>query len=178
MNLNDSLNSVVPELLVSALIWLLYPPLLIYLMITHIIDYRLLKNYYMKKQQWDLNVSCGNTDGGGINADIIKRNVPNFVLIKDICDLPFKDKQFENTICSHTIEHIEKPEKLYKELRRVSENVVLFVPPVWDLAALMTFREHKWQFLTLKTRHVNSLPRRFKLPYWWLQRRFGQKIAC
>lgn len=28
------------------------------------IDYRILKKYRLKKQKWDLNISCGLTDGG------------------------------------------------------------------------------------------------------------------
>lgn len=166
----------VPELIILILVGVLYLPLLIYSIMAHIIDYRILKNHYLKKQKWDLNISCGDTDGGGINADIIKRAVPNFVLIKNVYSLPFKDKQFKNTICSHTIEHVECPEKFYNELKRISKNVILLVPPIWDLLALADFREHKWQFLTLKPKHVNTIPRKFKLPYWWIQNKFGQKI--
>lgn len=139
--------------------------LIILALITHIFDYRILKPYYLKKQKWDLNISCGATDGGGINADIIPRNVPNFALIKDIYNLPFKRKQFKNSICSHTIEHVKYPNKFYKELKRVSKNVTLLVPPLWDLVGLGDFLEHRWQFITLKTRHNNSMPDRFRLPF-------------
>lgn len=165
------------EIILLTLVGILFPPLLIYSIIVVLIDYEILKNYFFKKQKWDLNISCGKTDGGGLNADIAKREVPNFVLIKDIYNLPFKDKQFANAICSHTIEHVEDPEKFYNELRRVSQKVVLLVPPIWDIFALVNFKEHKWQFLTLKAKHVNFLPRKFKLPYWWYQKKFGQRIG-
>jgi len=139
--------------------------LLAFGLLAHLIDYRVLKNYHLRRQKWDLNVSCGSTDGGGLNADIVPRKVPNFVLLRDVYKLPFKDKSFKNVVSSHTIEHVEDPDRFYKELSRISENVVLLVPPVWDLAAIASF-EHKWQFLTLRTRHVNKLPKRIKLPYW------------
>lgn len=142
----------------------------------HILDYRVLKKHYFNRRKWDLNISCGFTDGGGINADVISRDVPNFVLPKDIYKLPFKDKQFENTICSHTIEHVDYPERFYNELKRVSKNVALIIPPIWDLAAVGWVLEHKWQFLTLSTYHVNELPRKIKLPYGFVHKKIGQRI--
>ncbi|PIP18096.1 MAG: hypothetical protein COY82_00295 [Parcubacteria group bacterium CG_4_10_14_0_8_um_filter_35_7] len=166
----------IPGLIISILIAILYVPLLFYLIIAHIIDYRILKSYYFKKQKWDLNICCGNTDSGGINADIIKRNVPNFVLIKNIYELPFEDKEFESVLCSHTIEHVKNPDKFYKELERISKNVTLLIPPFWDIASIICFRQHKWQFLTLRIKHVNNLPNKIRLPYWWYQREFGQII--
>lgn len=142
----------------------------------HIIDYRILKNIYLRENNWSLNICCGKTDGGGVNADIVRRSVPNFVLVKDIYNLPFKDRQFENCICSHTIEHVENPGKFYKELMRVSKNVVILVPPIWDLSGMFFFAEHKWQFLTLSTKHKNYLPKKVKLPYSWYHNFFGQRI--
>lgn len=153
-----------------------FPLLLLFLILMNFIDYTLLKNYFLKRKKWDLNICCGGTDGGGINADIVKRKVPNFILLKDVYQLPFKDKQFKNVISSHTIEHLENPDLFYKELKRVSENITFLIPPLWDLFALFDFSEHKWQFLTLKTKYVNSLPRRVKLPYWWYQKKFGQSV--
>lgn len=149
---------------------------ILYLIIANIIDYRILKSYYLKKQKWNLNICCGYTDGGGINADVAKRNVPNFVLIKNIYRLPFKNKEFDNVICSHTMEHVENPYNFLKELKRISKNVVLLVPPIWDMGCFLNFREHKWQFLTLKSRHSNNLPGKIKLPFWWHQEMFGQKL--
>ena len=149
--------------------------ILAYMALSHIIDYRILKNYYLQKQRWDLNICCGNTDGGGVNADIVYRNVPNFVLT-GIYNLPFKDKVFKNVLCSHTIEHVEDPENFYEELRRVSENVTFLIPPLWDLMGILLFTEHKWLFLTFKSKHVNTLPKKIKLPYWWYHRKFGQRI--
>ncbi len=150
--------------------------LMIFSLAGHIIDYRILKNRHFNKHKWDLNICCGPTDGSGVNADIITRKVPNFILIKDIYNLPFRNKQFKNVVSSHTIEHVENPGRFYRELRRISENVVLLVPPVWDFAALGFLMEHRWQFLTLRTKHINKLPGRFKLPYWWYHSKVGQRI--
>ncbi len=167
-----------PEILLVGLVGLFYLPLMFYIALAHVVDYRILKSYYLKNQKCDLNISCGNTDCGGINADVVERNVPNFVLIKDIYNLPFEDKQFDNVVSSHTIEHTDNPELFFKELNRISKNVTLFVPPVWDLFGLMAFREHKWQFLTFSSKHVNRIPLMVKLPYWGIQERFNQKLRC
>jgi len=156
------------------IILVIYWPLIVLMLSAQVIVYYILKNYYLEKRKWDLNFSCGNTDGGDINADILKRYVPNFVLIKDIYNLPFKDKQFTYTLCSHTIEHVDYPERFYKELKRISKNIVLVVPPIWDLSALLNMKEHKWHFLTFKTMHMNNIPKGIKLtPWWWLREKMG-----
>ncbi|MBI3034344.1 methyltransferase domain-containing protein [Candidatus Woesearchaeota archaeon] len=163
--------------IIIVFIGIIFWPLAVFMLIAHIIDYRILKNYYLKRQKWGLNICCGNTDGGGVNADIVERDVPNFILVTSIYRLPFKDKEFKNALCSHTMEHVESPGKFFSELKRVSEKVSILVPPVWDIGCVGHVREHKWQFLTLLTMHTNSLPRRIKLPFWWYQKRFGQVVS-
>ena len=141
------------------------------------LDYRFMKNKYLKSKKYDLNICCGNTSCEGINADIVKRDVPRFVLIKDICNLQFKNKQFKNTICSHTLEHVDDPIKLFEELKRVSENVTILLPPLWDFGCMFNILEHKRQFLTLTSKHENKLPKFFNLPFSkTIQNIFGQKI--
>ncbi|MDD5172368.1 MAG: methyltransferase domain-containing protein [Candidatus ainarchaeum sp.] len=141
------------------------------------LDYRFMKDRYLKSEKFDLNICCGGCVCDGINADVVERNVPRFVLLKDIYKLPFGDKQFKNTICSHALEHVEDPVRFFKELQRVSENVVILVPPLWDYGCMFNIPEHRWQFLTLKSRHVNKLPGFFELPLSdFYQRTFGQKI--
>ncbi|MBR9678411.1 MAG: class I SAM-dependent methyltransferase [Nanoarchaeota archaeon] len=160
------------------IIGIIYFPLLALIILTHIIDYRILKTIHVKKNKWSLNICCGNTDGGGMNADVVKRNVPNFKQIKNVYKLPFKNKEFKKVLCSHTMEHLEKPDEFYKELKRVGENVTILIPPIWDLLGWLAFREHKWQFLTPKTKHENKLPKKIKLPYWKIQKKLGQEIRC
>ncbi|MDZ7667525.1 MAG: methyltransferase domain-containing protein [Desulfotignum sp.] len=130
----------------------------------NIISYTLMKERIISQHRWDLNICCGKTDAGGINADIIRHaQIPNFVLIKDIYNLPFADKQFKRVLCSHTMEHVERPEAFFSELSRVGETVTIIVPPLWDFFAAFNFLEHKWIFLTLRKAH-HCLPGHFPLP--------------
>lgn len=147
-----------------------------YIYVSHVLDYKILKEKYMKEKKWDLNISCGNTCIGKINADIVKRDVPNFVLIEDIYNMPFKNKEFNEVITSHTIEHVDNPELFFKELTRISKNVTILLPPLWDLASLFWVLEHKWLFLTLNTKHVNNLPSKIKMPYDLVHKIIGQRI--
>jgi len=143
------------------------------------IDYKFIKNKYLKSEKFDLNICCGNTICEGVNADIVKRNVPRFILIKNIYNLPFKNKQFKKTICSHTLEHVDDPMKFFKELQRISEHVVILVPPLWDYGCMFNLNEHRWQFLTLKSKHINKLPVFFKLPLAeTYQKKFGQSVKA
>jgi hypothetical protein len=74
----------------------------------------------------DLNICCGTTDGGGINADILQHSdVPNFVKLDSIYRLPFADKQFGVVLCSHTAEHVHYPQRFDRELQaRVGQKLV------------------------------------------------------
>lgn len=143
------------------------------------LSYSFCKRRTFFKRRWDLNICCGKTDGGGVNADIVKHgDVPNFVLVEDIYRLPFQTQQFRNTVCSHTMEHIEDPDKFYRELRRVSKDVTLILPPLWDYSAVLNFYEHRWIFLTFKKVH-NSIPLKVKLPFARnFQNHNGQRIRC
>lgn len=143
------------------------------------ISYKFLKNRIISRQSWDLNICCGNTDGGGVNADIVKHSdLPNFVLLDDIYQLPFEDKQFEHVLCSHTIEHVDHPLKFHDELQRVGKKITYLVPPIWDVTAALNFFEHKWLFLTCST-EFNTPPKHIKLPFAdKLQKRIGQTIKA
>ncbi len=143
----------------------------------HQISYRLIKNRILRRRIWDLNICCGKTDGGGVNADIVKHdNIPNLVLLSDIYNLPFEDNAFEQVLCSHTIEHVENPKSFYNELKRVGRNVTLVVPPLWDIGAVLNLLEHRWIYLTVKKEH-QSLPPKIHLPLAsYIQRLFGQHL--
>ena len=145
----------------------------------HWYSYRRLKSYIIGRRRWDLNICCGTTDGGGINADIVQHaELPNFVKLDSIYHLPFADGQFDVVLCSHTAEHVRYPQRFDRELRRVGRRVVYILPPLWDLAAALNVREHRWLFLTLRKIH-HRLPPRIPLPFSRkLQARVGQKIAA
>ncbi len=145
----------------------------------HWYSYSYLKRSIIRRRRWDLNICCGTTDGGGINVDIVQHSeLPNFVQVDDIYNLPFEDQQFDTVLCSHTIEHVDYPRRFDRELRRVAKNVVYVLPPVWDLAAALNVWEHRWLFLTIRKVHY-TLPRCAPLPFARrLQARIGQRVTA
>jgi SAM-dependent methyltransferase len=147
-----------------------------YLWISHHISYVVHKRYLHNRNNWDLNICCGKTEVGKTNADIVKHaDVKNFKLIEDIYDLPFSDKQFDTVLCSHTMEHVDCPDRFFEELKRVGKSVTIILPPLYDISAALNFLEHKWIFLTFRKTYIDRLPRYVRLPGTsWLHRRFGQ----
>jgi SAM-dependent methyltransferase len=144
------------------------------------LSYRLLGGRIRaSRDRWDLNICCGRTDGGGINADIIRHaDVPNFVLVDDIYSLPFRAQAFDHVLCSHTIEHVEDPQAFFDELSRVGRVVTVVLPPLWDLGAVLNLLEHRWVFLTVRKRH-DHLPTFVRLPLARpVQRWLGQRIRA
>lgn len=148
----------------------------LYLVVAHFVSYQLSKTRILRKQRWDLNICCGKTDGGGVNADIVQhRELPGFRQIESIYNLPFNNGEFDSVLCSHTIEHVDDPERFFAELRRVGREVTLVVPPLYDLGAVLNIMEHKWIFVTFKKVH-HQLPKFVKLPFSDVfQKRFGQR---
>lgn len=147
--------------------------------LTNVLSYTIIKNKVLKSRKWDLNICCGKTDGGGINADIKKHaEIDRFQLLESVYNIPFEDKEFDYVISSHTIEHIKDPRAFYKELERVGKHITILVPPLWDITAAFNFLEHQWVFLTFKSQHTN-LPKFVNLPLsGWYQKKFGQKIKA
>lgn len=147
---------------------------------THYASYQFIKNRALRERKWDYNICCGTTDGGGINADIMKHgDVPRFELITDVTKLAHPDGVFQHVLCSHTLEHVPDPEAMFRELRRIGRNVTILVPPLWDFTAALQPLEHQVIFLTLKSRHENHLPPFIR--YWparWLQASLGQRIEA
>ncbi|MDR0303210.1 MAG: class I SAM-dependent methyltransferase, partial [Chitinispirillales bacterium] len=80
----------------------------------------LLKNIAAKHP----NIKC-------IGGDIVPRKINDKiqVLHADITNLQFPDKYFDVVICTHTLEHIRKPEKALSELIRVSKKRLIIVVP-------------------------------------------------
>jgi len=145
----------------------------------HWFSYSFMKKRIMGERKWDLNICCGRTDGGGVNVDIVEFGVMNnFREVKDVCDLPFGDDEFEWVLSSHTVEHLDDPAAFDRELQRVGKNVVYIVPPLWDVAAVLNVLEHKWVFLTFRKKH-DRLPRHVRLPgARMVQRLLGQRIKA
>ena len=142
----------------------------------HYISYFLEKVRILRSRLWDLNICCGKTDGGGVNADVVQHaKLPNFVLVDDIYCLPFEDHQFKTVLCSHTLEHVDDPAGFFRELARVGERVTVVVPPLYDLFAVFNVFEHRHIFLTFKKEH-QTLPPFIPLPLSaTIHRMFGQR---
>lgn len=154
--------------------------LIILLPLLNFVSYRVMGGIIRERREtWDLNICCGKTDGGGVNVDIaVHAEIPNLVLVDNIYRLPFANDQFEHTLCSHTIEHVEDPTAFFTELQRVSKHVTLVVPPLWDISAALNVFEHRWLFLTFRKQH-HALPCHVSLPLaqrW--QAKWGQKIRA
>ncbi|MDX2176721.1 MAG: methyltransferase domain-containing protein [Candidatus Sumerlaeia bacterium] len=146
--------------------------------LTNFISYRVIKGRTIRERRWDYNICCGTTDGGGINADIVRHgDVPNFELVEDILRLPHPDGAFEHVLCSHTLEHVDDPKAFYAELRRVGRRVCVLIPPIWDYSASLNPFEHRVIFLTMRSRHDDALPPYIEYGFArWLQSKMGQRI--
>ncbi len=168
-------------MLLEWLLWIITAGIVVYLFfwILNWLSYQYIKNRVLHRQRWDLNICCGKTDGGGVNADIVKHaDVPNFVFVPDIYDLPFEDNQFEHVLCSHTIEHVDDLQRLQKELQRVGKEVTYLLPPLWDISAAFNLIEHKWIFFSLRSEH-RTLPPYKRLPLAdTIQKWLGQKVKA
>lgn len=142
------------------------------------ISYRLIKNRVLRERRWDYNICCGTTDGGGVNADIVQHTaLPHFELVTDVNKLAHVDGAFDTVLCSHTLEHVDNPDLMFRELQRVGKRVTILVPPLWDLAAALNPFEHRVIFLTAASRHDDRLPPFIRYaPACWLQDRLGQRI--
>lgn len=144
------------------------------------LSYRVIKDRTLRERRWDYNICCGETDGGGINADIVRFGpIPRFELVTDVNRLPHADGVFDHVICSHTLEHVDDPQAMFAELRRVGKHVTILVPPLWDLAAALNPFEHRVIFLTFATRHDDRLPPHIRyIPARWVQSLRGQRIIA
>lgn len=67
---------------------------------------------------------------GQINADILKprKKIPNFILC-DAHHLPFKSRAFNKVFFLDVIEHVESPPKCLREIKRVTEGVIIIGTP-------------------------------------------------
>jgi len=63
-------------------------------------------------------------------VQIQKRNLSHLREVKkfDGYTIPYSDKYFDLTFCSHVIEHVEHPRLLLRELKRVSQFQVFEIP--------------------------------------------------
>ena len=61
----------------------------------------------------------------------------------DAADMPFGDKVFDYVICSHVLEHVERPDAVVAELARVAKAGYIEVPEA-SSAKIVDFPSHLW----------------------------------
>jgi SAM-dependent methyltransferase len=61
----------------------------------------------------------------------------------DAADMPFADKVFDYAICSHVLEHVERPDVVIAELTRVAKAGYIEVPEAAS-AKIVDFPSHLW----------------------------------
>ncbi|MCL6606406.1 MAG: class I SAM-dependent methyltransferase [Paenibacillus sp.] len=75
------------------------------------------------------------------------------LIICDICDLPFEDKEFDFIYCSHVLEHVEDPGKACEEIMRVGKRGYIETPTrMSDITLNFTKfqNHHKWHICLLE----------------------------
>ena len=65
-----------------------------------------------------------------IIADDLKKEEKITCFETEIESLPFPDKSFKTTVCTHTLEHVLRFEKCLAELRRVTQEKIYIVVPL------------------------------------------------
>ena len=83
-----------------------------------------------------LNRKC---EGVGIDLsqtaiEKTKKDFPQFqYYVCDACNLPLPNSKFNCVVCSETIEHVENPQKLLKEVKRVlrKDGILVLTTPNW-----------------------------------------------
>jgi len=89
-----------------------------------------------------LDIGCGDRGTGDVNCDLFvgksphltsgeisPRTIPNFVRC-DANNLPFRNKAFEESFCSHLLEHKGiNPVRVVKEMIRVTTSSIIIVVP-------------------------------------------------
>lgn len=76
-----------------------------------------------------------------------------FLVEGDGESMPFKDREFDYSICSHVLEHVDDPEKFIKEIMRVSKKGYVEVPSLIG-EFLAPKKSHKWAVLNINNRLV------------------------
>ena len=107
-------------------------------------------------------------EGGAINA----REQKNFI----ICDaqhLPFRNQVFEESNCSHVLEHLEDPRLGFSELKRVSRKGYIEAPSFLYENILFGYPFHYWCFIKKKGKVYFSKSKKLRIngktiiPFGW-----------
>lgn len=136
---------------------------------------------FSRTNKLTLNAGCGADWWGDIRTDVerystryLKPTTAN--LIADVHHLPFKNDCFSITRCNHVLEHVDDPRLALKELRRVSNTVIVHVP-VWHLYSFLIetvslfylafFRGH--EAIQHQLREISRWKERYSDHKWYIQ---------
>jgi SAM-dependent methyltransferase len=85
---------------------------------------------------------------GGQRSGTAAARVDRPLFDADAADMPFADQAFDYVICSHLLEHVERPDAVIAELTRVAKAGYIEVPEAAS-AKIVDFPSHLW-WVTLK----------------------------
>jgi SAM-dependent methyltransferase len=74
--------------------------------------------------------------GGGLRVD-------RPLIVSDATDTPFPDKAFDFAFCAHLLEHMDEPDRLLRELQRISHAGYIETPSK-TYEKLFGWRFHRW----------------------------------
>ena len=119
---------------------------------------KILKIISLSKKEKILDVGCGvgklskylkgfNLYGCDITENFVKQaQKENYKELKvaDICNLPYKDNEFDKIICLGVFEYILDTEKAMKELLRVCKGDIILNTPNYNCAGIINFLSSNW----------------------------------
>ena len=98
------------------------------------------------KPHWRADVLLDRFPGhehGGQRSGASSARVDRPLFDADAADMPFADKVFDYVICSHVLEHVERPAAVVAELARVAKAGYIEVPEAAS-AKIVDFPSHLW----------------------------------
>ncbi len=98
------------------------------------------------KPHWRADVLLDRFPGGehgGQRSGASTARVDRPLFDADASDMPFADTAFDYVICSHVLEHVERPEAVIAELTRVAKAGYIEVPEAAS-AKIVDFPSHLW----------------------------------
>lgn len=94
-----------------------------------------------------LDVGCGCQTRGTLNLDFNHNSPADMIYDLNRIPYPFSDKQFKKVLAYHVLEHLDNPERVLNELRRIAEVVEIKVPHCKSMTA-KSDATHKHTFNT------------------------------